>query len=268
MKTVFHANIDGQEVVLGFGEAFGLIDPVATSIKIAPLLTALPEQQALAAMNGQINARRGEAGQAWSLAERARLQQDASTMVRENARYQSKLAELDDLGRQLTPLVAAFSVASAAIWNENAVYFHPPQGETLIDDAQGKQFADKHASRGPGQALLMTGEYVTDLRGTDFYLAGPPWAHKVIDTLGEELPRGALTPDILTEEQRSQIAAEAETARVSALSPADRQAEADAKAQTILAQAAQMRSELEIQGDPAALSKSQAWYKAQAASVA
>ena len=267
MKTIFHTTIDGHDIVQGFGEAFGLIDPVATSKKIEPLLAALPEQLQLAAKNGEINARRGEAGQAWQLAERARLAGDNATMVRQNAVYQSKLAELEDLGRQLQPLLQAFAVASSEVWNANAVYFHPPSGETLCDDAQAKTLADKHAQRGDGRALLLTGEYVTDLRGRDFWLPGPPWAHKVIDMLGEELPAGALTESELTDAQRAEIAAEAEAARVASLTPEEAQAEADAKSAAILAQAAQMRSELEIQGDPQALAKSQAWYKAQTATA-
>ena len=58
MKTIFHANVDGNKVVTGFGEAAGLIDPVATEIKIAPLLAAASEMQQLKALNAQMNAAR------------------------------------------------------------------------------------------------------------------------------------------------------------------------------------------------------------------
>ena len=267
MKTIFHANIDGFEVVLGFGEAFGLIDPVATNIKIAPLLQACPEQQQMSVLNQSIGARRQEAAQAFSLADAARVRGDGATMTRENANYAAKLQEIAELEKQLPERIRAFEVARSAIVDANAVYTHPPQGEDLIDDVQAGTLQTAHALRGDGQQLLMTGEYVRDLRGRDFYLAGPPWAHKVIDKLGEDMPAGAIVPDQLTDAQRQEIADEAEAARVAALTPEQAQAEADAKSAAILAQAAQMRSELEIQGDAQALAKSQAWYKAQTATA-
>jgi hypothetical protein len=64
MKTIFHANIDGQEIVLGFGEAHGLIDPVATYVKIAPLLAAADETRQMNALNAKINAVRQQQMQA------------------------------------------------------------------------------------------------------------------------------------------------------------------------------------------------------------
>ena len=72
MKTIFHSNIDGYEVALGIGEAFGLIDPVATAVKIAALLPALDECKQLMALNAQINAGRQDAGAEFFQAEQAR----------------------------------------------------------------------------------------------------------------------------------------------------------------------------------------------------
>ncbi|MBE3064775.1 MAG: hypothetical protein IMZ69_07120 [Spirochaetes bacterium] len=267
MKTIFHANIDGHEVVLGFGEAFGLIDPVATNIKIAPLLQKLPEQQQMNAVAQQINAARQAAGQAFALAEGARQRKDAATMARQNGEYQAKLLEIAELEKQLPPLVTAFEAARARIITENAAYTHPPQGESLIDDAQAATMQGKHAAAGPDRALLMTGEYVRDLRGRDFWLPGP-WRHMVIDKLGEDLPVGALMPDQLTDAQRSDISVQEETDRIAALTPEERAAEIDRVKAAALAQAAQTRSELEIAGDSKALAKSQAAYQEALAGIA
>ena len=260
MKTIFHANIDGYEVALGIGEAFGLIDPVATAVKIAALLPALDECKQLLALNAQINAGRQEAGAEFFQAEQARQRGDAITQGRHNANYHVKLLALADLEKQLPALISAFEAARARITTENAVYAHPPQGEDLIDDAQAQALAAKLSSRSPGKALLMTGEYVTDLRGRDFYLPGPPWRHMVIDKLGEELPAEALAPEALTDDQKAEIAIQEEADRIAKLSPEDRQAEADRVKAAALTAAAQTRSELEIAGDKDALGKSQAQY--------
>jgi len=268
VKTIFHANIDGFEIVLGFGEAFGLIDPVATAIKIEPLIKALPEQLQMNALNAQINATRQSAMQALGLAEGARQRKDAPAMTRQNAEYQAKLMEIAELEKQLPDRIRAFEAARSCITTENAAYMHPPQGEDLIDDAQAASLAQKHALRGDGQQLLMTGEYVTDLRGRDFWIPGPPWQHMQIDKLGENMPAEALAPDQLTDAQREEIAVQNETDRVASLTPEERAAEIDrVKAQT-LGQAAQKRSELEIAGDTKALAKSQAQYQEALAGIA
>ena len=266
MKTVFHANIDGQEVVLGFGEANGLIDPVATAIKIAPLVLALDETKQMAALNARINAGYQAQAQALELAQRAKAIGDSATMARQNGEYQAKGAEIEELQKQLPPLITAFEAARARITEANAAYTHPPQGEDLIDDAQAAELANKHALRGDGRQLLMTGSYVTDLRGRDFYI-GPPWAHKVIDTLGEELPGNALTPDQLTDAQKAEIAAQQEADRIAALTPEERAAEVQRMKAAALTAAAQRRSELEIAGDKQALAKSQASYQAATAEI-
>jgi uncharacterized coiled-coil protein SlyX len=267
MKTIFHANIDGREIVLGFGEANGLIDPVATAIKIAPLVEAADETKQLTALNAQISARMQAQGQAFELAVRAKSVGDSATLTRQNAEYQAKGMEIAELQKQLPALITAFEAVRAKLTEANAAYTHPPQGEDLIDDAQAAEMAAKHAARGEGRQLLMTGAYITDLRGRDFYLPGPPWQHMVIDKLGEELPADALTPDLLTDAQRAEIAGEAETSRVDALTPEERTAEVERVKAAALAQAAQKRSELEIAGDSKALAKSQAAYQAAVAEI-
>ena len=267
MKAILHANVDGQEIVLGFGEAHGLIDPVATAIKIAPIVQAADETKQMTALNAQINAVRQSAGQAFALADQARLRGDAATMTRQNGEYQAKLMEIAELEKQLPAIVGAFEAMRARVTVDNAAYAHPPQGEDLIDDAQAKDMQAKHALRGDGQQLLMTGEYVTDLRGRDFYI-GPPWKHMVIDTLGEDLPKGAIMTDQLTDAQRAEISVQEEADRIAALSPADRDAEAQRAKDGALAQAAVTRSQLEIAGDTKALAKSQAEYQDAVAGIA
>ena len=262
MKTIFHANIDGFEIVLGFGEAFGFIDPVATAIKIAPLIKDLDEQKQMTALNAQINTVRQEAGQAFGLADAARQRGDKATLTRQNAEYQAKLSEIAELEKQLPDRVRTFEAARARITEENAAYTHPPQGEDLIDDAQAQKMVEKHATRGEGRQLLMTGEYVTDLRGRDFWMrANKRWQHMVIDKLDEEMPSGALVQDQLTDVQRSEIEIQIETDRVEALTPEECTEEVERVKAAALAQAAQKRSELEISGDKKALEKSQAAYQ-------
>jgi hypothetical protein len=267
MKTVFHANIDGQEVVLGFGEAHGLIDPVATAVKIAPLLAACEEQKQMSALNRQIDARRQEAGQAFALADQARRAGDSPTMTRQNAEYQAKLLEAAELEKQLAPRVAAFERARARIVTENAAYFGPPQGEDLITDEQAAELRAKYEARGANRQLLLTGDYIADFRGREYWIKGARWERRLIQALGELPPAGGIPPEALTDEQRQEISTQQEADRLVALTSAELAAEAERARAQALAQAAQMRSQLEIAGDPDALAKSQEYYQGELAAI-
>jgi hypothetical protein len=269
MKTIFHATIDGKEVVLGFGDANGFIDPRATETKIAPMLEALPETMQRLALETELADLRTKAAVALNEASKntpAVLPDgkvlsvgNQELMRRYNGEYQMHLGSVAEAEKRIPAIVGAFEAARAKLVVENAVYTHPKPGEDLMEDADAAEMAAKFATKGDGKALLLTGEYIADLRGRDFWLASP-WRHMVIDKLGEEIPAGAITPDQLTAGQLSDIAMEQEAQRISALSQEQRDAEVARAKAAALTSAAQTRSELEIAGDTKALAKSQAQY--------
>jgi hypothetical protein len=269
MKTIFHANIDGKEIVLGFGESNGFIDPRATEIKIAPMLAALPETQQMQAIEGELQALRMKAALALDKAGKntpfvlpdgkVLSAGNPGLMQQFNGEYQMHLGAISEVEKRIPAIVGAYEAARAHLVIDNAAYTHPKPGEDLVEDTESAEMAAKFALRGGGQQLLLTGEYVTDLRGRDFWLPSP-WRHVVIDSLGEEMPAGAIVTDQLTAAQLSEIASAQEIERVAALSDEERQAESTAAKKAALTAAAQMRSELEIAGDAKALAKSQAAY--------
>ncbi len=229
MKAVIHANIDGYEIVLGFGEAFRFIDTIATYRKIAPLLEC-PEQRR---WNELLRSGRGE-----------------SYLRISEPELEEVLAKI----RQ--KLIGA-----------NAVYARPPQGEELIADDQAATLWAAFAERGETRQLLMTGEYIDDLRGREYWVKGEEWTGQRITGLGEKPAAGAIPADLLTDAQRAEIAEQQEAERLQNMSPVDRAAEIERLKQGALAQAAHMRSELEIAGDPEALAKSQTWYQRELANI-
>ncbi len=266
MKTVFHANIDGQEIVLGFGEAWGLIDPMATAARIAEPLAATDECRQMQALNAEINARRQQAAQAYGIAEQARKRGDAPTQTRQNAEYQAKCLEVAELEKLLPARIQAFEALRAKMILESAVYAHPPQGEDLIQDEQAAALAAKYAERGQAQQLLLDGSYVEDLRGREYWV-GPPWKRLQVAALGERPSAEAIPQELLTDAQRAEIIAQQEAERLAAFTPEERAAEAERARAAALNQAGQMRSEFEIAGDAEALAKSQAWYQGQLAEI-
>jgi len=267
VKTVFHANVDGREIVLGFGEAHGFIDPEATWRKVEAILAETDESKQMHALNAQINAVRAKASEA--LATAAKFEPvilpdgkvlsagNPQLMARYNGEYQMHLGEAEELVKQLTPLVTAFEARRSALFLQQAEYTHPPQGEDLISDDAAASLQAKHAARGDGRALLMSGEYITDLRGREYWLPNP-WRKASVAKLGDELPKGAvLTP---TADQSQEIASQQEADRVAALDPDQRTAEAQAAQVAAQQEAAALRARLEITGDAKALAKAQASY--------
>ena len=71
----------------------------------------------------------------------------------------------------------------------------------------------------------------------------------------------------LTEEQRLEINEDIEKERISNLSAGEKTTEKAKTIDSLASQAAHMRSKLEIQNDPDALTKAQAWYDAEVAIV-
>ncbi len=262
MKTIFHTNIDGFEVVLGFGEAFGLVDPIATSTKIAPLLLDSPEQQQVAAQSQAIQQRRMEAGQIAVQAKAAFAAGDPAAVQRLNAQYALALADVADMEAALVPLVQAFQAARSKLWEANASYFSPPPGETLIPDDQASTLQMAFASKAPAQQLCMDGTLVGDFRGKIYWTPGARWTKTVVTKLGDGAPAGGIEESALTGDQATAIAAQVEADRVAALTPGEIATEAANAKAGALAQAAQMKTELDIAGDAQALAKSQAAYQA------
>lgn len=260
MKTVVHASIDGFEVVLGFGNADGFIDPQATYAKIGDLIRETDEARAMADIGNRIASRQAEYRALAQQAETARQSGDGNAYKRAVLAVQAKDLEIQVLNDQAVPIVSAFEARRAVLFAEHAEYAKPPQGEDLIADVQAEELKSKHALRGYGRALLMDGTTAPDLRRGVCWMP-KPWKRVEILKLGQDWPAGAIVDDQLTDDQRAEIAVQQETDRVASLSPDARAAEAAQAQASALQAAAQKRSELEISGDTGALAKSQAEYQ-------
>jgi hypothetical protein len=113
----------------------------------------------------------------------------------------------------------------------------------------------------------LTGDYIADFRGREYWIKGARWERRLIQALGELPPAGGIPPEALTDEQRQEISTQQEVDRLAALTSAELAAEAERARAQALAQAAQMRSQLEIAGDPDALAKSQEYYQGELAAI-
>jgi hypothetical protein len=267
MKTVFHATVDGHEVVLGFGDPH--IAPVETYAIIEPLLAQLPEYVAARQAGLALAQARQAAAYVLSMARAALAAGRRTEGDHLNAEYRVREREIESMAAALTPLVEAFEARKRALVEEHAIYFHPRPGEDLISDEQAAPLQEAWADRREGYALKLDGSMIPDHRGRTFWRKyNGAWEEQIITALGLEPVAGAVAEDALDAEQRTEIAEQAEAARVAALTPEARDAEREQALQGAVARAAAMRSELEIAGDADALAKSQALYAAAQAEIA
>ena len=259
MKTYYHANYNGHEIVLGFGNALGFINPVATWAKIDALLAATDKAKQKQAVEVQMGQRGSELRLLLQQAQAAFQSGDQVAAKRADLAAQMKQAEFDDLAVQLVPLVAAFEAKKRELFDAHTEYAHLPAGEDLINDDQHDTMKAAFDALPKGKALKADGTLVTDLRGRVAWTQ-KPWTRVEVTNVGVDLPKGAIPDESLTDDQRAGIAVQVEADRVAALSDDERKAEADAAKQAALAQAASKRSELEIAGAKDALAQSQAVY--------
>lgn len=267
MKTVFHATIDGHEIVLGFGDPH--IAPVETFAIVEPLLREIPAWKALAAALAEIQRLRVAQS-------RLKVPANASPQHTWTPAQQQAVREWNELAVAVTAielrlpeLVSAFEEAKRAMVIEHAVYFHPREGEDIITEEQHAELSGAWAELRDGFALKLDGTLVPDLRGRTYWrCAKGVWERQDITALGREPVADSIAEAKLTGEQRQEIAEQADAERVAMLTPEERESERDAALWVAIAQAGQMRSELEIAGDAKALAKSQAWYAEEAARIA
>jgi hypothetical protein len=270
MKTVLHGNVDGYEIVLGYSEA--TVDPVSTQIKVDALAQGIPESTPLDALKQKIADR-------W-----AKLDQDFTALFNHSSQNLLSTGEMqwygpaksaaqldvDALASQIAPLQAAVDAARAKIRAANTVYFPCGANEDAITDEQyaslkaaGDVLAAERDGLGADAQLLLNGGRVADYRKQTFWtLTGSTWTSRTISKLGDSPAAGEIADEDLTSDQRSQIQAQLEAARIAALTPDQKAAELAAVLSSLADQAVAMDAKASIQGTAAT---GKAWYASQAA---
>ena len=263
MKTLLSAIIDGHEVVTHIGEA--AVDPMATGIKIKAMLSDLPEWAGITLLEGEIDARRQQAVDAFS----AMFGHSPQTLATQaEANYWGMLvdaanADVAAIHSKTVPLRADLETKRAELWGTHAVYSQPgpsPVGsEVLIVDDQAAGYLAKLDALTPEQKLALTGEVLADLRGVKFWTPDLKTS-AVVSRLGDTLPTGAIRETALTDAQRATIAAQQEAARVAAMTPDARAAELALVLDALGNQAVAMDTKAAMMGEPLT---GKAWFDAQ-----
>lgn len=274
-RTVIFDTIDGHRIVRGFSRLS--IEPVETARAVAAAIKDTPEWQALEAKKTEHgNAHNKAIGARDSVNERISKKLKGNPNLTRNNVLENlditaeehdwavAMQDMKTTAADMKGLAMALAEKEAALKAELAVYFEPSSREAVKND---KAIADLTKALGtcPGRCFIdLDGNTVEDNRGRVYFnKVSGKWQRVRIIKLGDTVPADGVFQEDVTDAQRAEIEAD----RVSDLTEGQRAAEKGKALANAINAAAGMRSRLEIQADPDALTKSQEWYQSEVSRI-
>lgn len=266
MKTVIYKEIDGYQIVFGFGVP--VIDPTETVKAIRPLLAGSEEMKTIEAKRSLIIGARTKASEAFIAAAGEMRKGSRAKAEKLNIDINIHIEEAEGHEKALNPMVEALEIRRRQLMQDHAIYFEPRAGEVLVEDDEAATMSERLTALGEHELMTLQGVQVGDFRGMTFWqdvTGGGIWSKVKIDKIGDDPPLTGIPEANLTPEQRAEIGAQMNAERIAALSVADRATEKATVIDSLATQAAVKRSAWEIQGVTAkkALDDSRAWYEEQ-----
>jgi hypothetical protein len=124
--------------------------------------------------------------------------------------------------------------------------------EEKLDEIQRQEQeqSQKKEQRQGRQLLTEEAGVVPDLRGVEYWQkTNGRWAKTKIEHINEMVPSGAILPDLLTGDQRSEIAAQEQADRIAALSPDEKEEEKQAQIKAVIKEALTRKQEAELEAE-------------------
>lgn len=264
MKTKITQNIDGYDIIIGIGEA--QIDGVATMPIVETALKETDEYKSVESKKQELSIILNMAAQALKNARTAKTQSEKNGYVTE---YQQSLEKSKAIENELKELIAPLQTKQQELILKHAVYFTPKEGESIItDDEAGVIETAMVTATTNNKYIDINLKEICDYRAqTAWSKFDGKWQKREITKLGESLNVSEKLQNDLTDKDQAEISEQLESERIAKLSAAQKEAEKTNLISGLASRANAMRGELEIQGDAAALKKSQEWYKAEVEKV-
>lgn len=265
MKTIKTQEIDGYTVITNVNGAGGFIDPVATQKVVAVKIQDSTTYIEIERLKSEMIKLAVAAKQAMRNAQRAKTATEKKPFWDE---YQARQEDIKKIQANLYPLAQTLKREVSALTVEHAIYFGLPTCERYVEDDDAEIIANAMAEATTNNAVLAIVDddtvEVVDYRGKRYHQKKDgKWITAEITRLGVEPAAGAIADSDLSEAQRAEIIEQAETDRIAALKSTDKEKEKNQVIAGLKSQAAQLKSEYEIEGDAEALTKAQAWYQEQ-----
>jgi len=250
MRTVITKNIDGFDVVIGFG--YAVVDPMATRARVAELMKDDPDKKRAEEIGEEINTIFNEA----NAVAKTRCEEENVTDLKEKMKvyYEERAkaqVEIDVKSEELHSCLSRLLIKRNELRVKNPVFFNPKKGEyLLIDDVEYDSLSSISVPK--GSLLLRDGSLIVDQRG-EFYWEkkGQKWIKTKIKKLGFKLPGGARFFDDLSEADKKEAASQYAANYISTLSDEDFKDLIALKNEEAAMKAKKLRHKLKAEGDPA-----------------
>ena len=267
MKTILTEKIDGHTIIKGFDRP--VIDPVETQKTVNVLITETAEYLAVQDRHRQIKDQQQAAAQSFKTYQETLLRtKNMNTAKPHLDDYNARKANADELLATLIDLNQSLENKRKELFDANAVYFPPKEGEKIVTMAEFDIIAAVVAQKTATEAVTEAGDIIPDLVNKDFWKkTDGRWNKTKITKLGESEPVGSAAIEDLLPADVEEITVQLESDRILALTAAEKTAEKTAALNSAMRESINYRSQLEIQGDADALTKSQAFYTAKAAEI-
>jgi hypothetical protein len=266
MKLLITKEIDEHKIITGIQGAGGLIDPEASRKNATKAIKKSATAKEIGRLKSQIEVYAKQMIQASRNTKFAKTDAEKRKFADE---YKLREGQLKELEKEIMPLAVKIKKEFQQAVRDNAEYFRPCPGEEIVEDAEAENIKSKMiAATQAGTVLNRDLKQIVDYRGKKYWkkISGK-WQYQEISKIGIEPASGSIAEADLTETNRAEITEQAETARIAALKPADRQAEKEAVIAEIASQAGIMKNTLEVQGDENALEKTRTWLAEETAKV-
>lgn len=247
MNTVITKEIDGYNIIVGIGQA--QIDPVETKKAMVKKCENTPEKKEVERLYNEMGMLTKAKRDSYLAYMEAHRNKDSKKIIQFETELKTRDKQIEEIKPVMIEAIQAMKAKEREIWLDNVVYFTPRAGEKLITDKEQVDIMAALKTVDEKKAFISEDlKEIPDHRGVFYVKDGQLIG---ITKLGE-VPDGKLTKDCTPEEL--------EEIRISGLTQDGKAAEYEQAQQGLLAQASQMRSGLEIEGDKNALKKSQDFY--------
>lgn len=258
MKTITTKNIDGLDIITNIGNVDGLIDPEATKkiVKVEILKTDVHKN--VEKIKKQMSVYGRQAYEAMKHAKKAKTEADKNKFT---AEYNGRSLQFKEEQEKLKPLAVEMSAIYKSMMVEHAEYFHPKQGEEIVEDADANRIEQKMiAATASGKLLDRDEKEIHNYVGRVFWQkVQDKWEKWECHSLGIAPFAGSKEMKDLTESEISEISEQIEIDRIAGLKSVNKAAEKASILSGLLTRSAVMKTELDILADSKSLTKAQAW---------
>jgi len=265
MKTIITKEIDGYKIIIGIGDAGGLIDPEATRKIVNKKIQDTETWKNINQIKKQMQVYANQAMQAKKNIKSAKSEQEKRKFSDE---WKFRTGQMKELENDLKPLAFELKKVFRQMTLQEAIYFETGK-DRIVEDAEADKINQLMIEATQEGALVDENKNkVVDNRGKVFWKKdGSDWYKTEINKIGVD-GNGILESD-LSESQRTEIAEYLEKKRIEGLTAAQKTAEKESKIDSLALQADQMKGKLIIQGtkEADALSQAKTWYDSEVAKV-